>query len=115
MIPVRAEREAKASEGGACAHPGCTEPAMYWRCCATHAAPIAETRRIERPRLVSQPLPPGARREGSHVYARGSGHGLPIDAAEGLLQEVEREARDVLAVVEWLRWERAVRAQGGES
>lgn len=113
MIRAAIERDEKISEGNVCAHPGCTEPLKYWRCCATHGEPLAETRKIERPRLAPRPLPDGVRREGDIVYARGSGHGVPVDACESLICELDAEARDLLALVEWLRWQRAVDTQDG--
>lgn len=75
----------------------------------------APTVRLERPRLESRPIPDGVRRIGNHLYARGSGHGLPADASEALIAEAAAEGRALLELVDWLRWERAVRAQDGAS
>lgn len=75
----------------------------------------APTVRLERPRLESRPLPDGVRRVGNYLYARGSGHGLPVDACEALIAEADAEGRALCELASWLRWERAVRAQGGAS
>lgn len=75
----------------------------------------APTVRLERPRLESRPLPDGVRRIGNHLYARGSGHGLPVDACEALIAEADAEGRALCELASWLRWERAVQAQGGAS
>lgn len=76
---------------------------------------LAATVKVERPRLESRPLPDGVRRIGNHLYARGSGHGLPVDACEALIAEADAEGRALCELASWLRWERAVQAQGGAS
>lgn len=79
------------------------------------------TVRTERPRLVSQPLPSGWRRwecsperciaidYGAHVIV------LAHDDDAETVRVVERLGRELVAGVDWLRHEQAVRAQDGAS
>lgn len=72
---------------------------------------MAETRRVERPRLESRPLPEGWRRDGDTMR-----HGLyPFAIRVEVADDIERhlaEQRSLLALLEWLAHDRAVRAQG---
>lgn len=78
---------------------------------------LPDTRRVERPRLVSRPMPQawkvvGARREVMHTASE-----LVFEGPRGLsaddLDKLDALARDLLALVAWERHERAVRAQEG--
>lgn len=78
---------------------------------------LPDTRRVERPRLVSRPMP------GAWMPLVGTGMLVhlptemtmedPAKLDADLLEDLETYMRDVLELMRWERHERAVRAQEG--
>lgn len=78
------------------------------------------TRKTERPALESRPLPDGwgasslDGRLGSLHTLCGAFVLIPLDVSDARLQKLEEDARRLLAGIDWVRHERAVRAQTTE-
>jgi len=76
---------------------------------------LPDTRKVERPRLVSRPMPQAWHRIGEMLVHLPTETTMEDPAeldAEGL-DDLETYARDVLELLRWERHERAVRAQEG--
>lgn len=78
---------------------------------------LADTRRVERPRLEPKPLPAGWRLDlaSGYVHTSGLRRMWSEDQAPGELEAALAKTRDTLALLEWIAHSRAVEAQEASS